>query len=151
MIASGSHDNTVRIWEVQGGRQMSCCEGHTHVVTSVSWSGDARMIASSSWDKTLRIWEVVTGKRIWYLRGHASGVSCVSWSWNGRVIASGSWDRTIKIWQGILWVRSPKRVSINWREWLSKKRRRGRAGSDNEDGDAEEMKGQLQSGKRMRA
>ncbi|EKX46891.1 hypothetical protein GUITHDRAFT_152238, partial [Guillardia theta CCMP2712] len=61
MLASGSHDETVRVWEVATG---SCCQvlaGHSKCVESVSWGPDGNMLASGSYDETVRIWEVATG------------------------------------------------------------------------------------------
>jgi len=33
-------------------------EGHTNLITSVSFSPDSKMLASSSYDKTIRLWDV---------------------------------------------------------------------------------------------
>ncbi|MDW8122985.1 MAG: hypothetical protein RMK62_11815, partial [Armatimonadota bacterium] len=57
-IASGSDDNTVRLWEVATGRQVKRMEGHTDWVRSVSFSPDGTLIASGSLDGTIRIWRV---------------------------------------------------------------------------------------------
>ena len=39
-LASGSWDNTVRLWDVQTGEQLRTLEGHTDAVTSVAFSPD---------------------------------------------------------------------------------------------------------------
>jgi WD40 repeat protein len=58
MMASGSADGTVVIWELTWKSKIRVLEGHTQSVTSVAWSGDGGFIASGSTDNTVRVWQV---------------------------------------------------------------------------------------------
>ena len=58
MVASGSFDRTVRLWDVETGACVRTLEGHDHIVNSVSFSPDGRMVASCSFDRTVRLWLV---------------------------------------------------------------------------------------------
>jgi WD40 repeat protein len=58
MMAGGSLDHTVVIWDLPRKSKIRVLEGHTDVVTSVAWSGDGDMIASGSSDETVRVWRV---------------------------------------------------------------------------------------------
>ncbi|KAJ5768989.1 hypothetical protein N7520_003548 [Penicillium odoratum] len=49
--ASGSQDNTVRIWDIATGQSISTLEGHWGSVYSIAWSPDGSRIASGSLDK----------------------------------------------------------------------------------------------------
>jgi predicted amidohydrolase len=98
-LASGSDDNTIKIWEVATGKQLRTLTGHSSVVLSVVYSPDGRYLASGSSDKTIKIWEVATGKELPTLTGHSREVMSVVYSPDGRYLASGSWDKTIKIWE----------------------------------------------------
>ncbi|KAG8795690.1 hypothetical protein FRC12_011299 [Ceratobasidium sp. 428] len=99
-IVSGSHDHTLRIWDVRTGRMVGQpLEGHTDRITSVSFSPDGTRVVSGSEDKTLRIWDVRTCTMSGApLIGHTSSVNSVSYSPDGAQIASGSSDDTIRIW-----------------------------------------------------
>ena len=98
-LASGSNDNTIKIWEVETGRLLRTLIGHTDDVYSVSYSPDGKYITSGSRDETIKIWEVVTGECIRTLTGHTSLVKSVTYSPNGKYLATGSWDKTIKLWE----------------------------------------------------
>ena len=63
MIASGSSDRTVRLWDVVTGAEIRTLEGHTRGVDSVSFSPDGKTLASGSRDYTIRLWDVGTGAR----------------------------------------------------------------------------------------
>ena len=56
-VASGSHDKTVKLWDVTSGECLQTLEGHSHYVLSVSFSPDGTKVASGSHDKTIKIWE----------------------------------------------------------------------------------------------
>ncbi|MCP4372529.1 MAG: hypothetical protein GY797_31150, partial [Deltaproteobacteria bacterium] len=55
-LASGSYDNTVRLWEVSTGEQLRELTGHSDSVWSVAFSPDGKFLASGSDDKTVRLW-----------------------------------------------------------------------------------------------
>jgi serine/threonine protein kinase len=57
-IASGSADQTVRVWDAANGGYLLTYRGHADEVTAVAWSPDGRRIASGSSDDTVRVWNV---------------------------------------------------------------------------------------------
>ncbi|KAJ3100215.1 hypothetical protein HK100_004741, partial [Physocladia obscura] len=95
-IASGSSDNTVKIWDIQTGMVINTFEGHSGSVNSVSMSTD--IIVSGSEDNLIKIWDTETGVLNCTLEGHNSPVLAVSISANGLFIVSGSRDNTVKVW-----------------------------------------------------
>ena len=56
IIASGSYDKTVRLWDASSGAHVGePLEGHSDYVTSVGFSPDGKIIASGSRDNTVRL------------------------------------------------------------------------------------------------
>jgi WD40 repeat protein/energy-coupling factor transporter ATP-binding protein EcfA2 len=97
-LASGSWDNTVKLWNIEAGQEIRTLTGHNNRVNSVSFSSDGKTLASGSWDKTIKLWNTETGQEISSLTGHNSYVNSVSFSSDGKTLASGSLDNTIKLW-----------------------------------------------------
>jgi len=58
VLASGSHDGTVRLWDPATGEELATLQGHTGRVTSVAFAPDGQWIASGSHDRTVRLWRV---------------------------------------------------------------------------------------------
>jgi WD40 repeat protein len=59
LIASGSSDKTVKIWNVATGEEERTLEGHTDSVNSVVFSKDGKLIASGSDGGTIKMWNVM--------------------------------------------------------------------------------------------
>ncbi|MGB3510879.1 MAG: serine/threonine-protein kinase [Microcoleaceae cyanobacterium] len=107
IVASGSEDETIKLWQVDSGREILTISGHFGYVNSVAFSPDGKILASGSDDKTIRIWEVKTGKLLcilgdWSLGeyyGHSGGVNTIAFSPDGKTLASGSQDKEVKVWR----------------------------------------------------
>ena len=108
-LASGSEDNTIRLWDVDTAHHIATLKGHRNDVSSVAFSPDGKTLASGSWDDTIRLWDANTGELIQALEGHTEAVRSVSFSPDGQILASGSSDDTIRLWnaniieKGVLW------------------------------------------------
>ena len=98
MLASGAEDNTVKLWDVETGKNTATLEGHTSWIYSVAFSPDGTTLASGSGDRTIKLWDVATGANISTFEGHGVGVYSVAFSSDGTTLASGSNDKTIKLW-----------------------------------------------------
>ncbi|HEY9621736.1 MAG TPA: TIR domain-containing protein [Crinalium sp.] len=97
-LASGSWDNSIKLWNVETGELIRTLPGHQSSVRSVSFSPDGKTLASGSGDKTIKLWNVETGELIRTLMGHQSSVRSMSLSSDGKTLASGSDDNSIKLW-----------------------------------------------------
>jgi hypothetical protein len=97
-LATGSSDNTARIWDGQTGAEIAVLKGHSGSVRSVAWSPDGRRLATGSNDNTARIWDGQTGAEIAVLKGHSGSIRSVAWSPDSRRLVTGSDDNTARIW-----------------------------------------------------
>ena len=61
LVASGSNDSTVRLWNSATGAARHTLSGHSGQVNSVAFSPDGKLVASGSNDKTVRLWDLATG------------------------------------------------------------------------------------------
>ena len=103
-LASGSDDDTVRLWNVTDPAHptpLGQLRGHTNAVKAVVFSSDGRTLASGSVDHTVRLWDVTDSTRpkpLAPIRGHTSPVHAVVFSPDGRTLATGSDDWIVRLW-----------------------------------------------------
>ncbi|WP_236507282.1 NACHT domain-containing protein [Tychonema sp. BBK16] len=97
-FAIGDASCDVGLWQVEGGKQIFLCKGHTDWVKSVTFSPDGKILASASFDLTIKLWDIQTGNCLKTLVDHINRVNSVAISPQGIILASGSDDKTIKLW-----------------------------------------------------
>ena len=95
---SGSSDETLKVWDLETGRQVRSLEGHTAWVSAVAVTPDGRRVVSGSDDETLKVWDLETGRQVRSLNGHAGKVQAVAVTPDGRRAVSGSRDETLRVW-----------------------------------------------------
>ncbi|MEZ4668388.1 MAG: TIR domain-containing protein [Anaerolineae bacterium] len=104
LLATGSDDQTVRIWDLQGN-QLAILEGHTSPITRVRWSPDGTLIATASADGNAMIWSISSDYQtqaqatlLHLLSGHTNRINMVDWSPDGKRLVTASNDTTAIIW-----------------------------------------------------
>jgi eukaryotic-like serine/threonine-protein kinase len=98
ILASGSADNTIKIWDMATGQLLRTLQGHKAPVWSVALSRDGKTLVSGSQDQTIKIWDVESGQARHTLTEHTDIVYSVALSPDEQTIVSGSQDFTVKIW-----------------------------------------------------
>jgi eukaryotic-like serine/threonine-protein kinase len=97
-IAVGRFDNTVIIYEANGGKALLTYNGHNDGVIALAWSHDGKRIASGSSDGTAQVWRSSDGHPLLINKNHGNDVRSVSWSPDDTRIVSGGWDGTAQVW-----------------------------------------------------
>ena len=104
ILASGSGDNTIKIWDIENRAIMSTLSQHTKYVADMCYMEEG-IFVSGSWDKSLIIWSKYElpgssatstySHRV--LTGHKSGIRGIIRISN-REIISGELEGDLKIW-----------------------------------------------------
>lgn len=94
MLATGSYDNNIKIWNIETGEEIRTLRGHEQGVRALQFD-DTKLI-SGSMDRSIKVWNWRTGECISTYTGHTGGV--LSLHFDSTILASGSIDGTIKIW-----------------------------------------------------
>jgi WD40 repeat protein len=93
-----SADKTVRLWDIEAGRELKRFVGHTHSVWSVAIRADGKRALSGSADNSVRLWDVETGREVKRLDGHTGLVTSVAFSPDGKRALSSGYDQALIHW-----------------------------------------------------
>jgi WD40 repeat protein len=105
ILATGSDDRTIQLWDIVAKRCLKTLAGHTEAVLSICSHPDGSMLASWSRDRTIRLWDVETGQcsRILQEADSSSSLSTGStaslqFSPDGSMLATGGSNQSLKLW-----------------------------------------------------
>jgi WD40 repeat protein/predicted Ser/Thr protein kinase len=94
-----ANDRTLRLWDLESGKQLRRFEGHVAGVEWAVFTPDQGRIVSAGADRTVRVWEASSGKQLHCYFGHRGGVVGVAVSPDGRYALSSSHDGTLRLWR----------------------------------------------------
>ncbi len=100
LLASGSEDNTIRVWNVINGSINKILNQHLDTVTCITFSPDGKTLASGSDDGTIILWNIEDETVIKIIETPAgTNPSGIIFSPDGKMLASGANDGSILLWQ----------------------------------------------------
>ena len=95
-------DRTVRVWDLETGKEMRRFRPNSGFVRAVDFSPDGQYVLSGTWNSvdggTLQLWHIESGRLERRFYGHSDIVTEVRFSPDGTHIVSASWDGTVRIW-----------------------------------------------------
>ncbi|MCB0174323.1 MAG: tetratricopeptide repeat protein, partial [Anaerolineae bacterium] len=98
ILATGGHDQTIWLWDVERGRYRTVLQGHTGGIWSLAFTPDSRSLLSGGEDGTLRQWDVASEQCIRIIQGYTVLLYDVDWSPDGGQLVSGGADAGVTIW-----------------------------------------------------
>lgn len=103
ILASGSHDKSIKLWNLQTGK-LICTFGslltwgtHTSTVSCLAFSPDGQTLISGSSDGTIKFWNLQTRDKPRTFKA-GSGVKSIAISRDGALLASTTWDGKVRLW-----------------------------------------------------
>ena len=99
LIASGSGDTTIKVWNSTTFQLVATLKGHTNYVFSLAVLLNGNLV-SGGWDTMIKVWKSTTFELITNLEeGNTGSVSSLAINMlNENIISTGSYDNSIKIW-----------------------------------------------------
>lgn len=106
LVASGSEDSTIKLWDYETSQYERTLKGHTGSVTGVAFSPlssnmnpSSVLLASCSADMSAKLWDLTTFTCIKTLKGHDHTLSAVAFLPSGDYLLTCSRDKLIKAWE----------------------------------------------------
>ena len=97
-LATGSGDETIRLWDALSGTELRTVDTGTAAAFALAFSPDGRWLVSNDVShNSLTVWDAETLERRGELRGHAEAIQDVAFAPDGTVVTASS-DSTAKIW-----------------------------------------------------
>jgi serine/threonine-protein kinase len=97
-LLSSGYDETVRLWDVETGKEVRQFVGHKGLVQALAFSSDGRHVITGGQDNTVRLWDTATGRQLQKFEGHTEAVRGVALSPDGSLVLSGGMDKTLRLW-----------------------------------------------------
>lgn len=98
MIATGSMDGAIDLWDVATGRPPLKIAAKRSYLAPVAISPDGKLVASANEARWIKFWNVATGKEVGVLKGHLKAVLSLAFTPDGKALASGDSGGTLYVW-----------------------------------------------------
>jgi WD40 repeat protein len=97
MLATGSSDNSIKLWNLNTGQEIYTLTGHSNRIHSVAFSPDGQTLASDSSDNTIKLWNVKTGQEICSISGQSNRVFPVIFTSRETNLTSSGQENSINL------------------------------------------------------
>lgn len=101
-IATGSDDQTIKLWDVASGKMLRSLPGHGSGVWRVAFAPDGKALAGIAYQK-LFLWDPMTGQQVRVIDAHSDTIRSVCFSPDCKMIATGGNDETVRLWDAATW------------------------------------------------
>lgn len=98
MLASGSTDNNIKLWDPATISEISTLMGESGYVRGLDFSPDGTILASANENHSVSLWDVDGESEILNLTGHQYFANAVSFCPGTNILASSGGDWTVRLW-----------------------------------------------------
>jgi hypothetical protein len=99
LAATGSYDQSIRLWDLSTGKESRILNGHNGPVFDLAFDPTGRLLASASGDRTVKLWDVAKGERLDTFSQPLKEQYSVAFMPDGRHVVSGGVDSRIRVWK----------------------------------------------------
>lgn len=103
LLASGSWDHTLKIWDLSTGNGINTIDAHDQAVLAVVFTTKelGYHLASGSFDHTVKLWSFIDDRLSLdlLLTSHTGSIHALTFAETASLLFSGSYDQSLKQWQ----------------------------------------------------
>jgi hypothetical protein len=99
VLATGSYDATVELWDPERLAGLRTLRGHNGAVYGLDFRRDGKVLASASADRTAKLWRVEDGERLETLSQPLKPLHALAFAPDGTRVAAAGADSRIRVWQ----------------------------------------------------
>jgi TIR domain/WD domain, G-beta repeat len=98
IVATGSQDGSLRLWDINTGKTLSVLRDHLGIVSGMAFSPDGALLAGASWNGDVAVWAIPSGILFSRFTGHKDAIIGVAFGSDGKTLLSRSIDGAIQVW-----------------------------------------------------
>jgi len=89
VLATGSNDGFIKLWDLETGKEKHSLKSHTGTVSALAFRLHDGLLASGGTDKLVKLWDPIAGKLEAALPGHSGSINGLAFSRDGKRLFSG--------------------------------------------------------------
>lgn len=98
-LVGGCFDGSIRLWDIDTGKELYKIKGHQSQVNSLIFSSTEKYLISGGFDGEIKLWDAQTTQQICTFEGHTKQVCAIALSPDGETLVSSGADRTVRFWK----------------------------------------------------
>ncbi|MES2460178.1 MAG: AAA-like domain-containing protein [Armatimonadota bacterium] len=98
LLATGSWDKTVRVWDMSSQKTIHVLRGHKSMVQAIAFAPDGFTLATASPDGIVRFWDISLGREIMEINTGSNGLAALRFTPDGSELKVAYENGVIRSW-----------------------------------------------------